>query len=262
MASTERRRRVYRTDAIILSRRDWREADRLVTLLSPVVGKQRVVAPGARKPQTRKSGHLELFTRGHYVLAKGRTFDIITQAETHDYFPTLHAGLDLLGQAAVAAELVDRFLLEGEENALLYELLLKTLSRLDAGDRPASVMRYFELRMLALVGYQPNLFSCTICGEDLEPIAQHFSFEAGGAVCPNCRDGASFVEPLSVDALKVLRFFQTHEWPAVRGLRISSELAAELERLLHRYAMFLLDRDLKSPRFLHEIKGFYTKEEL
>ena len=256
MASTERRSRIYRTDAIILSRRDWREADRLITFLSPSVGKQRVVAPGARKPQTRKSGHLELFTRGHYVLAKGRTFDIITQAETHDYFPVLHAGMDLLGQAALAAELVNQFLVEGEENALLYELLLATLARLDAGDPPALVMRYFEVHLLALVGYQPNLFSCSICGEELQPVAQHFSFEAGGAVCPKCRDDATYVQPLSLDALKVLRFFQTYEWPQVRGLRTSSELEAELERLLHRYAMFLLDRELKSPRFLREIQAF------
>lgn len=259
MASTERRSRIYRTDAIVLSRRDWREADRLVTLLSPVVGKQRVVAPGARKPQTRKSGHLELFTRGHYVLAKGRTFDIITQAETVDYFPQLHASMEIVGQAALAAELVDRFLVEGEENALLYELLLKTLARLDAGEPAPLVMRYFELHMLALVGYQPSLFACSVCGEQLEPVAQHFGFEAGGGVCPDCRQEATYVEPLSLDALKVLRFLQRNDWPSVRGLRLPPAIDAELERVLHRYCMYLLDRDLTSPRFLNEIKTTYKR---
>lgn len=257
VATSERRIRIYRTDGLILNRRDWREADRLITLFSPTHGKQRVVAPGARKPQTRKSGHLELFTRGHFVLAKGRTFDIITQAETQEYFPTLHASMDLLGQAALAAELSNRFLVEGDENALLYDILLATFARLDAGAPPQVVLRYFELRMLALVGYQPNLFSCSLCGDTLQPVAQHFGFEAGGVVCPRCAHDSAQLHPLSLEALKVLRFFQTHEWPAIRGLRMPAALAGELERILHRYCMYLLDRDLTSPRFLNEIRALY-----
>ncbi|MDQ7030318.1 MAG: DNA repair protein RecO [Ardenticatenia bacterium] len=110
----ERRLRVYSTEAIVLGRRDWGEADRLMTLFSPTYGKLRAVAPGARKPLTRKSGHVELFTRGHFVLAKGRTFDKITQAHTEAYYIRLRANLKAVAQAALVCELADRFVPEGD----------------------------------------------------------------------------------------------------------------------------------------------------
>lgn len=75
------RPRVYSTEAIVLRRDDYGEADRLLTLLTPRSGKMRVMAKGARKTSSRKAGHVELFTRVTLMLARGRLFDIVTQAE-------------------------------------------------------------------------------------------------------------------------------------------------------------------------------------
>ena len=76
------RDRTYRTEAVVLRRKDFGEADRVLTLLTPEHGKVRVVAKGIRKPASRKAGHLDLFMRSKLLVAKGRDLDIITQAET------------------------------------------------------------------------------------------------------------------------------------------------------------------------------------
>ena len=81
------RERTYRTEAIVLRRKDIGEADRILTLFTPQLGKVRVVAKGIRKPRSRKAGHLELFTRAKLLLATGRDLDIITQAEGLDAYP-------------------------------------------------------------------------------------------------------------------------------------------------------------------------------
>ena len=75
------RDRTYRTEAIVLRRKDIGEADRILTLFTPGAGKVRAVAKGIRKPRSRKAGHLELFTCAKLLLAVGRDLDIITQAE-------------------------------------------------------------------------------------------------------------------------------------------------------------------------------------
>src|SRR5215472_14024187 len=75
------RERTYRTEAIVLRRKDIGEADRILTLFTPQLGKVRAVAKGIRKPRSRKAGHLELFTCTRLLLAVGRDLDIITQAE-------------------------------------------------------------------------------------------------------------------------------------------------------------------------------------
>jgi recombinational DNA repair protein (RecF pathway) len=66
------RERLYRTEAIVLRRSDLGEADRLLTLYTPEWGKLRVIAKGVRKPTSRKSGHVELFTHSRLLIARGR----------------------------------------------------------------------------------------------------------------------------------------------------------------------------------------------
>ena len=72
------RERLYRVQAIVLRRTDHGEADRLLTLFTSDRGKIRVNAKGARKPSSRKSGHVELFTHVDFMLAKGHQIDVVT----------------------------------------------------------------------------------------------------------------------------------------------------------------------------------------
>ena len=72
--------RLYKTPGIVLTRFDLGEADRVLTVLTPHEGKLKVIAKGVRKPTSRLGGSLEPFAELHLVLARGRTFDIVTQA--------------------------------------------------------------------------------------------------------------------------------------------------------------------------------------
>src|SRR5512145_3243804 len=85
--------RVFRTDAVILRRQDFGEADRLLTLLTPEHGKFRAIAKGARKPTARKTGHVELFALVDMLIARGRELHIVAQAETKEPFLVLREDL-------------------------------------------------------------------------------------------------------------------------------------------------------------------------
>ncbi|HEX9029302.1 MAG TPA: DNA repair protein RecO, partial [Anaerolineales bacterium] len=76
------RERSFRVEAIVLRHQDWGEADRLLSLYTPDMGKVRTIAKGVRKMRSRKAGHLEPFTRSSLLMARGRDMLIITQAET------------------------------------------------------------------------------------------------------------------------------------------------------------------------------------
>lgn len=257
------RTRVHRLEGIILARQDWGEADRMMTVFTAKEGKLRMIAPGARKPSSRKSGHLELFTHGRFVTAKGRTFDRITQAETLNYFPGLRSTLEQISAAYVLVELVDRFLEEEDENPLVYELLHHALGWLEECESPILLLYFFELKLLGYVGYQPQLFYCQQCEKEAEPTSQFFSIVEGGLICIGCQQKDKSVQnvPISLPALKVLRFMQRAEWGIVRRLRLDLLLANELERLLQRYAVFHLGRHLKSLRFLNQVKQLFNEEQ-
>lgn len=269
----ERRQRLYRTPAIILKRYDFGEADRILTLFTPELGKVRVIAKGVRKITSRKSGHVELFTYSNLLIAKGRNLDIVTQAETIKPFRTLREDLSRITHAYYVVEVVDQFTEERNENQPLFELLLGTLQALEETSDIRRTIRYFELRLLDVVGYRPQLFRCVQCGKKIEPVDNFFSLPAGGVVCPNCivttpegaaaireeqaiyGDGLSVVRPLSLSALKVLRFMQREPYPVVEKLNVRRETHREIERLLHHYLTYLLERDLKSVEFLETLAG-------
>ncbi|HEY7350136.1 MAG TPA: DNA repair protein RecO [Ktedonobacterales bacterium] len=126
-----RRPRIYTTDALILKRMDYGEADRILTLFTPGRGKIKAIAKGARRTTSRIAGHVELFTRSQLQLAAGRDLEIITQGESQERFPHLRAGLWHATTAYYLAELIDKFTEEHNEYADLYTLLIESLRRLD-----------------------------------------------------------------------------------------------------------------------------------
>ena len=249
-----RRVRVYRTEAIVLRRTDFGEADRLLTVFTPEHGKLRLVAKGARKPSSRKSGHVELLSHGQFLVAVGRDLDIITQAETLESFLPVREDLGRMIYGHYFAELADAFTAERDENRPLYYLLKDGLGWLcDAGDLPL-VARYYELHLLGLVGYQPQLFICGDCKKKLEPEVNYLSAADGTVLCRKCGyDQVGTIE-LSVNALKVLRFLQTNEWEVCRLLRLSPDSHTEIERTMNHYLTYHLERKLKSVDFIHRLR--------
>ena len=126
-----RRPHVYTTEAIILKRMDYGEADRILTLFTPRQGKLRAIAKGARRTTSRLAGHIELFTRSQLQLAAGRDLEIITQGESKERYPHLRAELWHATTAYYLAELVEKFTEDEAEHSNLYALFIDTLRRLD-----------------------------------------------------------------------------------------------------------------------------------
>lgn len=248
------RERTYRTEAIILRRRNFGEADRLLTLYSRDRGKIRVIAKGARKPQSRKTGHVELFMRTRFLIAEGRNLDLITQAEMVEAYPAVREDLVRTTYAAYAVELLDNFTPDEDKNPQLYDLLADALRWFAVSAQPLLVARYYELRLLQLAGFRPQLFQCIGCDEVIAEQDQRFSAELGGLLCPGCEAADRHAQPLSAAAVKVLRYLQSRSWDTVHQLRLRRDLHAELERIMHYYITYLLERELKSTEFLNRLR--------
>jgi DNA repair protein RecO (recombination protein O) len=248
------RERTYRTEAIILRRSDFGEADRLLTLYARDRGKVRVIAKGARKPQSRKTGHVELFMRTRFLIAEGRNLDIITQAETVEAYVALREDLVRATYASYAVELLDRFTPDEDKNPQLYDLLADALRWFAVTRQPLLAARFYELHLLQLAGFRPQLFHCVGCSEAIVEQDQLLSGELGGLLCPGCAAADRGAQPISAAAVKVLRYLQSRSWDTVRQLSLRRALHAELERLMHFYITYLLERDLKSTEFLHRLR--------
>jgi DNA repair protein RecO (recombination protein O) len=253
------RQRLYRTEAIILRRQVFGEADRLLTLYTPGLGKIRVLAKGVRKPTSRKAGHVELFTHATLLIAKGKSLDIVTQADTIDAFMPLRNDLARASCAYYLAELVDKSTEEGEENRRLFDLLLRGLFWLCEDEDTDLILRYFDLGLLDYVGYRPQLFRCVRCGQDLGKGKVSFAPWEGGVLCAGCAQGERNQRRVSAQALAVVRHLQTRDYDQCRRLKIDQYTHRELEGLLRSYLVYLLEHRLRSADFLDALRRQQVK---
>ncbi|MBT3189074.1 MAG: DNA repair protein RecO [Anaerolineae bacterium] len=246
--------RSFNVEAIVLRHRNWREADRLITLYTRQRGKIRAVAKGARKIRSRKAGHVQPFTRISIQVARTRGPYIITQVETLDAYPPLREDLKLTGNASYLVELLDRFTYDEEErNTALFNLLENSLSRLSHGDDVWTVIRYYEMRLLDYVGFRPQLFHCANCESEIKAENQFFSAAQGGVLCPQCGVGQNSARPVDVEMLKYLRHFQRSSYDDARQANPKPKTRANIESLMQFYLTCVLERGLNSPQFLKEV---------
>jgi DNA repair protein RecO (recombination protein O) len=240
--------RLYRTEAIVLGRLDYGEADRILTVYTPGRGKFRVIAKGARRPLSRLGPHLEYFTRCRLMLAKGRELDTVTGAETVDAHLGLRDNLDAFGHASHLVEVMNRLTQDRQENEAAYDLLASSLRLLSEGVDPFVVSRHYELAILTLFGFRPELYGCVSCRSELAAVPNGFSSRLGGALCPLCRTADGGSRLLSVNAQKFLRTLDRQGLATAARLPLSGDLRAELEGAMGDYLRHQVERDLSSLR--------------
>ena len=254
----ERRSRAFRSQALILKRRNLGEADRLLTLFTPRHGKITALARGVRKASSRKSGHVELLMHSDMLLGRGRGFYHVQQAEMIAAFPRLREDLTSHTYGLYIADLLDHFFV-GEEESQQAEFFAETLVALQAlceDEDPLLVLRHYELRLLTVTGFQPELRHCAVTGWPLEPRDQFFSNQAGGVISEAGRAAAGELDlrPLALDTLKLLRYLQREPYSRVKSLRLSARLHDLTEALLQGYIESILERRLASVSFLQRVR--------
>lgn len=266
------RQRLYCTDAIVVRRRDQGEGDRVLTICTPL-GKLVVIAKGARKVRSRKAGHLELFAHARLTVARSRSsWDVVSQAETVKSHATLRGDLVRGTYARYVAELYDRFVAEGEGDDTLFELLNRTLTYLCREERLDLLTRAYEQRLLALVGFQPELDRCVgeregrTCGQVLRAEGNDtfgLDPERGGALCPECyqaRGRQQGVIPLSPAALRLLRVCGRVPFARLRERRTTPALLVEVERAARHYIAYYLEREVRTGVFLRRVRREWRSE--
>jgi len=147
--------RSYSTEAVILSRRNYGEADRLLTIFSKHYGKLRVVAKGIRRTTSRKKGSLELFNYSRMLLIKGKNMDLIADTEIKNDFSAWRKDLKRVGVAYHLSEVVERLTPEGQELEDVFNLLVLAFEKLDKMkyEQLVEFVYRFKIRVLEELGF-------------------------------------------------------------------------------------------------------------
>ncbi|MEW6544112.1 MAG: DNA repair protein RecO [Nitrospirota bacterium] len=247
---------LLKTPAVTLKSRKWGEADRIVTFYTLRFGKLRGVARGARRVKSRFGSALEpfvhcdlnLFEKPHDPLHR------ITQADIRESFVPLREDLALMAGAARLANLVAAITAEGDPGPRIFDTLLAGLRVLQGGEEPGLTALLFQIKLLGLTGFRPQVDHCAACGE---PVAQgrgtggRFSPQAGGLVCEACAGRhPDRCLPLSSGSLAFLQQALRLPPSVVTRLKATGLVRQELEQALEGYVTVVAGKRLPPVDFL------------
>ncbi|MGH7412781.1 MAG: DNA repair protein RecO [Candidatus Rokuibacteriota bacterium] len=246
---------LHKTRAVVIGRRVFGEADRLVDFYTRDHGKVRGIARSARRPRSRFGSALELFTLGEMVFFDTGRSELV-QVDHFDIvrpFVGVREHLERLGRGAWVVEVVARLSAERDPHPALFALLVRALGALEATRRPARVSVCFGLRAVDLLGHRPRLDRCVSCGR-LPPFPDTaLDMTAGGLVCAGCRPGGDAIA-LSGGVLGTLTRLRALSWEESLRLNLAAELDAELAAVLEGVVARLMGRYPLSSRFLTQTR--------
>ena len=177
------------TNGVVLRFANYRDNDRMLSILSPQHGRLEVLSRGCRRPRSALMPGSELFVHGEFVLYTNGDRLTLTSCSISDTFYPLRLEPYRLTCASYMTGLCHAAAQPGEDAAALYALLLKGLYRLayDEGADALGLTTAFLLRFADTTGYRPRLHRCAHCRKPLDNTAGgRFDLEAGGLCCADC----------------------------------------------------------------------------
>lgn len=253
--TSKRRPVTYTTDAVVVRTSNLGEADRIITLVTPIHGLVRGVAKAARKPGSKVGGHLDLLKHVSVSVRETRTLHGLSQASTLNGFRGLRDDLDRFSRGSYVSEMAERFSVENGSNQPLFRLLLDTLDALETSKNPEMVIHFFEMRLLQLSGFSPELSRCVETGVELEPANHLYSSDRGGLVNNEARPvGETALLPASLNTIKLLRFLSRTDISQAGVMKAGEDESRQLSRILRAQIHHVLDRGLRSEAFMDEVR--------
>ncbi|HHT9126193.1 MAG TPA: DNA repair protein RecO [Candidatus Brocadiia bacterium] len=245
-----------KTLAITLKRSDYSDTSQIVSFYTLDYGRIHVLAKGSKRYKKKFTSVLDLLTYNEIVFIKRDITRLytLTEWELIDNFPGLRENLDKFYLASYVAELVGEFTEENDRNEKLFELLLNALRgiSLSAGIPAMSVyLLTFEMQMLKLAGYLPEMIRCVNCENELQ-LKRYVSFSAskGGVLCEKCQNQSQERIAVLPGAITAASYLANCDFQRVARLRIQPSLYADIRRMLKYYISFILNKELRMWKYI------------
>ena len=239
--------------ALVLNRQNYKENDTLVTVYAKNFGKLNLIARGTKKINSKLAAHLEPLVLCDLMIIKGRGRDYIGASIVRNYYLNIREDLNKIFYAGKALNLFNRLVKEEHPDERLFYLITRWLDVLDnfkdcSKENGELLFSFFAFKLLAELGYQPELYHCLGCGKEVKAGANYFNFKNGGLIEEACLDRQEFLElrynggilPVSDNCIKLLRYITDNKFVSVGKLRVDKKSIKELAVFVKNYIDFVV----------------------
>ncbi len=238
------------TTGLVLRETPYKESSRILTVLTASEGKITVSARGAKRRGSKLAASTQFLSFSELTLFTEKDRYVLTEARSVELFLGLRESLEALALASWFAELMDNLADADAPNPELLSLGLNALYVLSEGKKPRELVKAaFELRVMALAGYAPNLAVCAVCGR--EPVEPTLSLLGGVLRCREC--AASGDVPLRGSTLQAMRFILSAPPKRFCAFSVEADTLRELARVAEDYLLTQLGRSFGTLDYYHSL---------
>ncbi len=253
----------FSSDAILLKRMEYGDYDLIITFFTRSKGRISVIAKNAKKSVKRFAGALDPFSVMNIcctIPKRQNALPVLCSVDLDDSFAKIRTDTETTGYAFYWVEIVNSWMEEGRAMQPLYELLLYVLAALNSGSMKKEVLSLlFQIRFMAMSGFDPNFSMCGKCSTPLDEINQQsfvFDFAEGKFICDKCgKNSIRHGITVSKGTLKQLLWMKNSDIKRIERIKLSPCSIIEGEKLLESFVPCHIGRNLKSLVFLRRIRG-------
>lgn len=242
------------TTGIILREVNYKESDKILTVLTRDAGRLTVSARGCRRKNSAIAAVSQLLCYSELTLYEYQNRWNLREGELLREFRGVRGDLDKLCLGTWFAELTESLTAEDVPAPEMLRLLLNSLYALEELDRPEALVKAaFEVKMMALAGYEPMLNCCAVCGQ--EPEEPRFHLSQGALHCPGCREklGPGISMPLDGGALSALRHVLYGDGKRLFSFHISEPSLQKMGAVTEAFVLTQLERGFRGLDFYKTI---------
>ena len=241
-------------NALVLREVRYKEADRILTLLTDTDGKITVKARGALRKSSKTAAATQQLTYSEMTLFGNLGRWTVNEATMKEGFDGLRADIGNFALGCYFAECVDALSVEDQPDAPLMQLALNCLYALSRGMyTPEHIKAAFELRLMCLAGYTPELSHCAVCGEE-EPGDPVLMLERGCVCCRRCAAGAGQTVKLDTASLNAMRHICSASPKQILSFYLEGEGAKRLSAAAEEYLLLHTERRFPTLDYWKNVK--------
>jgi DNA repair protein RecO (recombination protein O) len=233
----------YRTLGLILKKEDRGETDQLFTVYTKDFGKLEILGKAIRKISSKLRSGADIFYLSEVEFIQGKAYKTLTDAILIERFPNLRKDLKRLKIAFEISEIIDDLIRGEEKDEQIWQLLRKTLERLNNVYLSIKecwlIYYYFLWNFLSILGLRPQLNLCSICQKKLTPKNLYFNGKEGGLICSNCFEKIKDGKKINPDTVKILRLIFEKDFEFLKKLKIEKKLQKEIKEISESYLSFV-----------------------
>ncbi|MGI5887841.1 MAG: DNA repair protein RecO [Oscillospiraceae bacterium] len=240
-------------DGLVIWETKTGEADRVIEILT-ARGLVTAYAKGSLRPKNRLASSTALLAYSGFELYKGSNMYTVDDAESIERFMRLSTDMKAYSLVLYFCELLKTLLPGEEDTAEQLSLMLNSMFLTDKGKTNLEQIKsVFELKIMQLSGYMPDLVECSRCGKNDSPDGLYFDITGGTWLCSDCASSAGLELNCSEAVLKAMRFILDSDVKKAFGFKLGEANLRNLSGLTSRYVEAQIDFRPKTLEFYNSL---------